>query len=366
MNFASVTGLLLLLLVGMSTVSAMGAVAPPDGKELDPPTANRPWLHEASGLRFPDELAGLQCTGRFEFNDPVLGSMLRYVEEKLRIKADLYVYPCALPHGTPEELKEAAVNEARNVLGGIRQAEQAGHYSKVTEPEVSYEEISLYPGDSKKTCLLSIPLQMTIHQDNGTGKVEDRVHSFTAIFVYEKHYVKIRCSFAADADDAKRVKAVEGFVGAVQRCVQDPGMRAEIKQHIRDYQAAPLSAKARDVAGGVSAYAEVTPLIGFSVPGGIVAIGESLDKEFTDATLDLMRGYIVGAVAEALQEPPPQELNLEQGGAMQMVKVYALMKEQKPGLKSALGEDFVKAIEAGHGPEWFEAARKKKEIEKGK
>lgn len=349
---------LMLWLLAVNTAEAAG-LPPPEGKEFDPPEMNRPWFHEASGLRFPSELKGMDCVEGFAFAGENLGSMLRYVERELRIKADVYVYPCLLPHGTPEEMKEAAVEEARQVLEGIRQAAEAGVYTDVSEPEVSYQELDLYPDDKKKTCLLSIPMQMTIHQDKGAGAVDNRVHSFTAIFVYAKHYVKIRCSFAADKDDEKRVKAVQEFVTAVQLCVQDPGMRAEMKQHIRTYQADPLSAKARDVAGAVSVYADTTPLLVFGMPGEMVMLGESLQKEFPEAPQDMMRAYMVGAVAEALQEPLPEELDLEQAATVQMVKVYELMRKQKPGLRSELFESFAKAVKEGHGPEWFEALREK-------
>lgn len=348
---------MLLLLLGTNTLEAAG-LPTPEGTEFAPPEMNRPWLHEASGLRFPDELSGLTCVEGFAFKGEGLGSMLRYVEKELRIKADVYVFPCLLPHGTAEEMKAAAVQEAREVLGGINQAKEAGVYSDVTEPEVSYQELDLYPEEKKKkTCLLTIPMQMTIHQDNGAGKVENRVHSFTAIFVYAKHYVKIRCSFAADKDDEKRVKAVQEFVNAVQMCVQDPGMRAEMQEYIQTYQADPLSEKARDVAGGVSAYADVTPMLAFSVPAEIVILGEGLKKELPDAPEDLMRAYMVGAVAEALQEPLPKELNLEQAATVLMVKVYRLMQKQKPGLKNELFDSFAKAVAEGQGPEWFEAVR---------
>ncbi len=357
MKFFMVMVPLMSLLLVAETLHAAG-LPPPEGKEFAPPEMNRPWLHEASGLRFPSELAELECVEGFAFAGKNLGSMLRYVEKELRIKADVYVYPCLLPLGTPEEMKEAAVEEARQVLGGIKQAEKAGVYTDVSEPEVSYEELGLYPDEKKKTCLLTIPMQMTIHQGKGAGDVPNRVHSFTALSVYEKHYVKIRCSFAADKDDEKRVEVVREFVNAVLFCVREPGMRAEMKEHIRTYQADPLSAKARDVAGAVSVYADKTPLLVFGMPAEIVMLGESLEKEFPEAPQDLLRAYMVGAVAEALQEPLPKELDLEQAAAVQVVKVYELMKKQKPGLESELVEDFAKAVHAGRGPDWFEALRK--------
>lgn len=353
------------LLLAANLLEAAG-LPPPEGKEFAPPEVNRPWFHEASGLRFPSELKGLECVESFDFAEANLGSMLRYVERELRIKADVYVYPCLLPHGTPEELKEAAVEEARQVLGGIQEAAKVGVYTDVSEPEVSYQELDLFSDDKKKTCLLTIPMQMTIHQDNGNGKVEDRVHSFTAIFVYAKHYVKIRCSFAADKDDKKRVAAVEEFVDAVRFCVQEPGLRTQMKEHLRTYQADPLSAKARDVVGALIVYADKTPLFGFTVPGEMVLLGEELEKEIPEARLDVMRAYMAGVVAEALREPLPKDLNLEQAGTVQMVKVYELMKKQKPGLKNALFEEFAKAVAAGQGPEWFEAVREKREKGKGR
>lgn len=362
---------LMSLLLTASLVEAAG-LAPPEGKEFDPPEVNRPWFHEASGLRFPNELSGLECMEGFAFAEEHLGSMLRYAERELRIKADVYVYPCPLPHGTPEEMKEAAVEEARQVLGGIQQAAKAGVYTDVSEPEISYQELDLFFDDKKKTCLLTIPMQMTIHQDNGAGKVENRVHSFTAIFVYAKHYVKIRCSFTADKDkdDEKRVKAVEEFVDSVRFCVQEPSLRAQMKQHLRTYLADPLSAKARDVVGALSVYAEKTPLFGFAVPGEMVPLAEGLQKEtpeMPEARLDVMRAYMAGVVGEALKEPLPKKLNLMQAGSVQMVKVYELMKKQKPGLKNALFEEFSKAVAAGQGPEWFDALREKREQQaKGK
>jgi hypothetical protein len=331
------------------------ALAQQEGtKEYPPPEPNRPWLHAKTGLRFPNEIADMVCEGITDFvDDPALGQSLRYVNRELRVRADVYVFPCPHPLGTPAEVKEAAREEAGHVLAGLEQMKQRGHYSEIEQNKASYAEMDLYPQGSGKTGWLDFSVNATIHEDAGAGKTEQRVFSYAGITTYKGHFVKIRCTVPAEGNEEVE-KQISQFVTGVRFLVfLEPGLRTEAKEHIRTYRTDPLSANARDAAGGVVVYAEKTPTFSFTVSSKVTALGASLTPAVTEADSDIMRAFFIGVVDAALQEPAPKELDLEQGGAEEIVRVYEILRKEYPKVQNAEIDALAKATKAGKGGEWL-------------
>lgn len=343
--------LLLWLALGLR---AMAALAQHPGEAFDPPKPNHPWKHQETGLRFPHKLGQMESEGRFEYEEKALGVMLRYVSLKQRIRADIFVYPCKAPHKTAKEMMDAASHEAGAVLDEIMLAQKQGAYSDVKEGDATYKEIDLLPEGAGKSCLLEMPLTLTIHEDDVKGKVAVRLRSLVTLSIYGGYFVKIRCTFPEEKEP-KTADMIEEFVTQVQMCIVEPGLRQMTRGYIRDYRADPLSAKARDVTGGILAYAEKMPMFNFSVSSALATLAAPLKADFPDAELDMFRAFIVGAVAAAIQEPLPEDVDLEQEGAVEVVKLHKLMLKQKPGLKNPLMSGLIQAVEKGEGAAWFRA-----------
>lgn len=346
---------MLLLLAAQLRADSVPARHP--GKTFGPPKPNHPWQHAETGLRFPHEVGGMLSEARFEYEDKELGTMLRYVSDKERIRADIFIYPCKAPHTTAKEMMQAATDEAGNVLGEILAAQKQGAYSDVKEGEATYKEIDLLPEGAGKSCLLALPLTLTIHEADVAGQADTQVRSLATLSVYQGHFVKIRCTSPAEQD--KKLKPmIEEFVKQVQWCLLEPGLREVMRGEIRAYRADPLSARAREAAGSVVAFAEKTPMFSFKVSPALLRLAEEAKPAFSEAETDVLRAFIVGAVAAGIQEPPPEEPDFEQAGAAEVAKLHELMKQQKPALKNGLMEELARAAAKGEARAWLDAQDK--------
>lgn len=346
-----------LLLLLLAPLAQAAELSQHPGENFDPPTPNHPWQHLETGLRFPQKLGQMDSAGRFVYEEKDLGTMLRYASEKQRIRADIFIYPCKAPHATTKEVMDAASEEAGNVLGEITAAVKQGAYSNMEQGEATYQEIELFPEDPGNSCLLEMPLTLTIHEKDVAGESDTQVRSLVTLSIYRGHFIKSRCTYPAEPD--KKTEAmVDEFVKQLRMCVLEPGLRKGAEKHIREYRADPLSARAREVVGAILVYAENTPMFNFSVSSALASLAQPLKKDFPDAELDLFRAFIVGAVAAAIQEPVPEKLSLEQAGAAEVVKLHALMAKQHPGLQNALMDDLIQAVNKGEAAGWFTAQDK--------
>jgi hypothetical protein len=326
----------------------------PGNKEFPPPEPNQPWQHAKSGLLFPDQLAGMVCEGGTDFaDDPTLGQSLRYVNRDLRVRADVYVFPCPHPLDTPADYKEAARTEAGNVLAGLEQMKKRGVYSDIHENKATYDEMDLYPEGSGKTGWLQFSVNATIHEDAGAGKTEQKVFSFAGITIYKGHFVKIRCTVPAE-EDKEVEKQISEFVSAIRFLVfKEPGLRAEAKESIRTYRADPLSKEAHAAFATVLVYAEKAPAFSFTVSDKVATLGTGLKPMIEKGDEEVMRAFFIGVVDAALRQPPPKTVDLEQGGAQEIIRLYQRLKKLHPKLESAEMDALAKATKDGQGGKWL-------------
>ncbi len=108
-----------------------------------------------------------------------------------------------------------------------------------------------------------------------------------------------------------------------------------------------------DLAGGILAYAEATPLIALTIDETISTLGEELEKEHPGASLELLRAFIVGAVAESLKKPGEEAADLPQAGAAEVVRVFGVMQKAKPGLSSGRLVELESAVKGKRAAEWL-------------
>ncbi|HYF33786.1 MAG TPA: hypothetical protein VD994_00740 [Prosthecobacter sp.] len=340
--------LLPLLFLALSPLAAQEAE-----HEFPPPAPNEPWLHGKTGLRFPHELAGMTCENGFDYGDVPSGESLRYVNRDLRIRADVYVFPCPHPLDTPAAVKEATRIEAQNVLAGLEEMAKRGLYSHIRQNTATYKEVDLYPESAGKSGWLEFTVNAVIHEKSPAGDSEQDILSYGGIGVFRDHFVKVRCTVPAE-NNKEVEKQISDFVGAVRFCTfMEPGLRAEMRRHIRAYRVDPFSDAARDAVGAMVFYAEETPTLFFSVSGKVATLGGSLKPSVADADKEFMGAFFIGAVDAGVREPPPKTVDLEQGGAEEMVRLYERLKKNSPKLQSNEMDVFVKATKAGKGGEWL-------------
>ena len=340
-----------LLLGFLLSISLVANAQAADGRDLPLPEENKPWKHPASGLLFPLELESFECGGIFEYEEPALGSVVRYLNEKLRIRADVYVYPCPLPLKTDEDMKNAAREAAVSALGEIGEMKRLGHYTKVEPGEATYDTFDLLPEGSGKSCMLNVPLELNLIEKSDAGEVEQVLRSVIRIFIYRGHWVKLRCTFPKE-EDKKLATAVEEFAKKVRRLVFEPGLRTLMQKEMVTYRADPLGEKGREASGSLLSLAEASPVLSLTINERIATLGEDLGDQ--ESKLDILRAYITGAVAASLVDPLPETPDLPQAGAEEVLKVYAQMKKTDPKLQSARLDELAAAVTQKKVAQWLE------------
>ncbi|WP_395744064.1 hypothetical protein [Prosthecobacter sp.] len=352
-----------LRVVCLLLMSVIAAVAG-EGETLPPPEPNLPWEHADTGLRLPAELAKMTAEQVFHYEKAALGWSVRYSDRKARLRGDVYVYPCEKKAQTSEEIKEALRETAGSAVWEVEEMQRRGHYMKVKMGDAEYQPFDLIPESAGASALLSLPMAYTIVESDDAGRNETAVASFLGIMMLKNHFVKVRLTYPANGPDKEQDKVVErvsDFVEEVRRCVLDPGLRVQTADQIKTYRSDPLSKKGHDLAGGILAYAEVTPLIALTIDDTISTLGEDLEKEYPQASVELVRAFIVGAVAESLKKPGAEPADLPQAGAAEVVRVFGAMQKTKPGLESPRLVELEAAVKAKKAAAWLQQQQAKRE-----
>ncbi len=335
-----------------------------EGEGLPPPEPNLPWEHAETGLRLPAELAKMTAEQVFCYKEAALGYSVRYSDSKARMRGDVYVYPCPKKAVTAAEIKETLRETAGGAVWEVEEMQRRGHYLKVKMGEAEYQPFDLIPETAGVSALLSLPMNYTIVEKDDAGSNETAVGSFLGVMVLKGHFVKVRITYPVDGrekDVEKVEKRVTDFVNAARRCVLDPGLREQTAEQIETYRRDPLSKEGRDAAGMIYAYAEITPIMKLTVDDTISTLGEDLEKGYAKASLELVRAFIVGAVAESLKRPGERAPDLVQAGAAEMVRVCGVMKKEKPGLASGRLAELENAVKGKRAAAWLREQSAKRE-----
>lgn len=336
-------------------VSVCAAVAG-DGEAFAPPEPNLPWEHAETGLRLPAVLAKLPAEEVFRYKEAELGYSVRYTDAEARLRADVYVYPCPKKAVTAAEIKEALRENAGTAVWEVEEMQRRGHYKNVKMGEAEYQPFELIPASAGVSGMLSLPMELTKIEEGAAGDAETVVGSFLGIMVLKGYFVKVRITYPLDGTKKEQEKVgerVTDFVNQTRRCVLDPGLREQTEGQIEIYRRDPLSKAGRDAAGGIYAYTEITPLIELTIDDTIATLGADVEKAYPKATLELVRAFIVGAVAESLKKPGEKAPDLRQAGAAEVVRVFAAMQKDMPGLSSPRLAELETAVKAKKAAAWF-------------
>lgn len=264
----------------------------PEGKAFLPPAGGALWQHKETGLAFPGNLGDMNLEDGFEYQASALGVSLRYVNAKLRARADVYVYPCARPHGDGDEIKKSLMEEAGAVLGELELMRERGRYAAIQHEKSTLKEVKLHEGG--ESAWLEMPIHLTINEDRGAGVAPTRVESLLGLSVYRGFWVKVRYTFPAETGP-EGMESREEFVKQLSKCVLAADLRKELKQWIAIYRKDPLSAEAVDKGGGVVAFVDALPLVRITLGPAILEFGEACEKQQApNATQHVMRALIVG------------------------------------------------------------------------
>lgn len=346
-----------LLLVASVFLPLSAADTKPPGAEgtAHPlPDDGRPWIDVRTGFALPQKLGSFRMKSWHEWTDQAYGSSVRFVNNEAQARADVYVYPCALPRTTKDEMLASLKRETEKALGEVYLAQKQGIYSDVTHGDATSDSIGIMPDGSIP--MLCVSLGMTIHAQTQAGDETNKITSWIAITILKDRFVKIRYTFPTNKGKDGE-KTLNEFVEAWTRCVREPGLREFIKPHLSAYLANPLSREGRDSAGAIAVYVEKSPFVSLTIGGPIADAMAAAGKAIEGADADILRAFLGGAADSTLRNEPPGLV--AEAGAAQVARVYHLLQKQNHGFKVKALDDLDSSLKQKSVASWLRAERQK-------
>lgn len=321
-----------------------------EGIEHPLPEDGRPWIDVRTGFALPQKLGSFRMKSWHEWTDQAYGSSVRFVNEEAQARVDVYVYPCALPRATEDEMQASLKEETEKALGEVYLAQKQGIYSDFTHGDATSGSIGIFPEGSVP--MLHVGLGMTIHAKTQVGDEASKITSWIAITILKDRFIKIRYTFPADKGKDGE-KTLNDFVEAWTTCVREPGLREFIKPHLSVYLAKPLSREGRDSAGAIAVYVEKSPFVSLTIGGPITDAMAAAGKAIEGADADILRAFFGGAADATLRNEPSGVV--AEAGAAQVARVYHLLQKKNHGFKVKALDDLDSALKQKSVAGWLRA-----------
>jgi hypothetical protein len=162
--------------------------------------------HPASGIDFPEKLAGLNrvSVANYEITEPGLGISVGY--NAPQIWANIYVYDSGftnIPDGAESELVKTSLKSA---VDDIFKAYEMGKYDGVVKLS---EEKNTLSNSQASLEALSVLLIISKHGNKN--------HSYTYLTGHNNHLLKIRFSYSIDIESEGKKKALTLFLAEAEK-----------------------------------------------------------------------------------------------------------------------------------------------------
>ena len=327
----------------------------PGGKDLfhSPATNGEPWRDEDTGFAVPQKLGSFTMQGWSVFDDPLLGTQVRLIDNDAQARVDLYMYPCSLPMATVAEKQKAVETELAHSINNTMEMEKRGMFSDVKHQDATSDPINLLPSGSLP--MVGAGVTMKIHQKTITGDDAAPVTSWHGIALFGTKFVKLRYTFPT-SKGKEGEQRLNDLITRWKACLREPSFQAYIKPLVATCLADPLSAQAQDAAGAVLVYAEKSPFVSLFIGDRITHILEAAKKAAAGTELDLLRAFIVGGVDACTKNQAGEST---EASAANLIKVYHMLKEKHQGYKIDLLDDLEKAMGEHKAKEWLEQGLKR-------
>ncbi len=324
----------------------------PEGAAHDAPADGKPWWDADTGFGLPQNLKGFKMQGWFEYGAKSLGVSVRLVNKEGQARADVYVYPCPVPHGTEDEARKAIKEEIEASVGNVYGMQKQGVYSEVEHEDAKASNILLFPEGSLP--MIGAVVTMKIHEV--TGDAGDPIVSWHGLTIFKGRFIKVRYTFPAGQGE-EGGKLLNEFITAWKWCLSEPGMRAEAKSQVRIYLADPLSQEAEKAAAGLTiVYAEKSKFNSLTIGGRFNDILGGAAQASKGSELELLRGFIVGSLDSCLRNDIPND---PEAGAAELVEVYRLLQKRDPAYKIAVVDELAEAVKQKKAAAWLDVLGKK-------
>lgn len=298
-----------------------------------------PWMHEATSLRFPQQLGEFRLRLGFRDKNAEAGVAISYVHETKNIKGDVVIFPC------PKELEKV-----KDVMVYLRsEHEKLVQEMEIVSKDMGFAELSHTPIEERAVNLWEGNLPLTVQSfEFGPSAIDDelvkpKTSQWFGLVLYQDYFVQmsiVRPSSSGEEGEKLRDELVKLFL----QCIREPSVTPEMLKLCRTYVHDPLTAEGRGAADALFQYSRASPVFKIIFPGEVLT--PALEKAATvskETGSDLLRAFIVGSGVVALQNGTADQ-SLEEGARI-MAHVYGELKKQNEQIKSDLMEQLLPEVE---------------------
>jgi hypothetical protein len=300
------------------------------------PSDGTPWKHEATGLRFPQEMGGFHLRLGFRDKNADAGIALSYVHETKNIKGDVVIFPCKEDLNKKKDVMAFLHGEHDKLVKDLSEASREQGYKELAHAGVEERAINLWQGNLPLT-VQTFEFGPAADQDE---LVKPAVNQWFALTIYQDYFVEFSIVRpAASGEDG--VKMRDELVRMFLQCIREPSVTPEMLKLCRDYLDDPLGKKGRDAVDALLEYSRASPVFKIPLPGEVLTpVLDAVHALDADYSLDLLRSFIVGSGVVSLQGGTAAQ-SLEEGARI-MCQVYDGLKKKNEKVKS----DFMEQLQA--------------------
>ena len=309
------------------------------GEWLVLPTDGTPWQHEATGLRFPQQLGDFRLRLGFIDKNASAGVALSYVHETKNMKGDVVVFPCSEDLKKVKDVMVYVRGEHEKLVKDLRAASKEQGYAELSHTEIEERGVNLWQGN--------LPLTVQSFEFGPAAADDDLVKPKTSqwfgLALFQDYFVQmsiVRPSTSGAEGEKLRNELVKLFL----QCIREPSVAPEMLKLCRTYVHDPLTPEGRKAADALHEYSQASPVFKIAFPGEVLTPAlEAASAVSKDMGLDLLRAYIVGSGVVALQGGTAAQ-SIEEGARV-MAHVYGELKKQDAKIKSELMEQLLPEVE---------------------
>lgn len=311
------------------------------GAWLKLPTDGTPWEHAGTALRFPQVLGSYALSSVFRDTRPEAGVALTYVRQNSEIKASVVIFPCPHDISLGKDVDAILRKEHEHLVGDLQAVARQGGYAEKQRSPLSEEALELWQNGKVPMTVQTIEM---VPMDAKSKLPLPIINHWMALLLYKDHYVQLSVIIPTP-DMQKDKKQVDDLITQLLQCIREPALKSEMLLICENYLKDPLSDEGRQSADTLLAFSKESPVFEIVLPGeALTSVLNEVSALSPDASLDLLRAFVVGSSVVALQGGSVDE-SLEEGARM-FISIAAHFHKADSRYKMPFFQDLSEAYHA--------------------
>lgn len=348
-------GSCLVLAAGLGIGQADEKAAPKDkdnlGAWLRLPADGTPWEHPGTGLRLPQMLGPFSLTSVFRDSRAEAGVVATYVRQGSDLKASVVIFPCPYPVELGKNIDAVARKEHERLVSDLKVAAQAGGYVEKQRSPLSQQALTLWQNGSVPMTVQTIEMVPLEPQKKPAQPPLPDINHWLSVLIYKDHFVQLSVIIPT-LEMQKDRKQVDDLITQLLQCIRDPALKTEMLLMCQQYLHDPLSKEGRESADALLAYSKESPVFEVILPGeALTPVLNQVSSYSSDASLDLVRAFIVGSSVVSLQGGSVDE-SLDEGSRL-FIDVATHYRKTDSRFALPFFDELAKAREAKRAPSFL-------------